>query len=195
MKRILIAYATNSGSTAEVAAAVGEELGKAGIQVEVHQIDETTTIESYDAVVVGAPMIMGWHRSAVRFVKKHGPRLRDMPVAYFLTAMSLTQLDHHLGDTPVLVDPSLAKPPRRLGRLSFRERYSTVDEYVGPVLKAALGVKPISVGVFGGKLDPARLNWWQKLFVNTIIRAEPGDYRNWPFIRDWARRLGEQLAR
>ena len=55
MKRMLIAYATNAGSTAEVAAAVGEELGKAGVQVEVRQIDETTPIEGYDAVVVGAP--------------------------------------------------------------------------------------------------------------------------------------------
>lgn len=194
MVRVLVAYATNAGSTAEVAEAVGEELTRTGAQVEVRRLDETAGIEGYGAVVVGAPMIMGWHRAALKFVRKHQHELAKVKVGYFLTAMSLTQTQHHLRETSVAVDPGLAKPPRRADRLAFRERYSTVDEYVGPMLKAAPEVKPVSVGVFGGKLDLTRLNWWQRLFVTKVIRARPGEYRNWPFIREWAARLGADIG-
>jgi len=190
MKNILVAYATNAGSTAEVAQAVGEELSKNDNQVDVRQIKDVTTVEGYDAVVVGAPMIMGWHRSAVSFVKKQKQGLSKVHVAYFLTAMRLTQSDHHnFGAISIFVDPQLVKPPKNPNRMSFKEGYATVDNYLPSALKAAPLVKPVSIGFFGGKLDLYRLSWWQKLFVLIIIQAQPGDYRNWPFIREWASNL------
>jgi menaquinone-dependent protoporphyrinogen oxidase len=194
MKKILVAFATNAGSTADVAQAVGEELCKNGAEVEVRQINEITSLDSFDAVVVGAPMIMGWHRSALSFVKKHQLALSKVQVAYFLMAMSLTQAEHHdQADMSIFVDQRLAKPPNDPNHLSFKERYATVDKYLQPVLKAAPLVKPINVAFFGGKLDLYRLNWWQKLFVMIVVQAQPGDYRNWPFIREWATNLSAFL--
>ncbi len=190
MKKILVAYSTNAGSTVDVAQAVGEELGKNGDPVDVRPIKEIASLESYDAVVVGAPMILGWQVTAVNFVKKHEQELSKQRVAYFLTAMSLTQdVDRKDREVPIAVDPRLAKPPKNPGKLSFRERYSTIDNYLPTALKAAPTVKPVSVAFFGGKLDLMRLNLWQKLFVMFIIQATPGDYRNWAFIREWARGL------
>jgi menaquinone-dependent protoporphyrinogen IX oxidase len=78
--------------------------------------------------------------------------------------------------------------------MSFRERYATVSNYLRPVLKAAPSVKPVSAGFFGGKLELFRLNVLQVLFVMLIIRAQPGDYRNWPVIRDWAINLRPLLS-
>lgn len=187
MKKILVAYTTNSGSTEEVARVIGEDLGKNGDQVEVRRLEEVTGIEAYQAVVIGAPMILGWHRSAMKFIKKHHQALTKVKVAYFFTAISLTQTDENVIDTiPVCVDPDAAKPPQNAKRLSLQERYSTPSNYLRPVLKAATLVKPVSAAFFGGKLEMFRLNILQMLFVMLVIRAQPGDLRNWPFIQQWA---------
>lgn len=194
MRHILIAYTTNSGSTEEVAQAVAEELRKDGNQVEVRRLEEVTSLDGYDAVVVGAPMILGWHRAAVSFVKKHRGDLKNIPVAYFCTAMSLTQTgDEQTLGIPVLIDPDLSQPPADPKRLSLKERYATVSHYLSPVLKAAPEVKPIQVGFFGGKLEMFRLKIWQAIFVMLIIRGTPGDMRNWQFIQEWAGELRSKL--
>jgi len=194
MKKILVAYSTNSGSTAEVAQTVGDVLAKDGAEVDVRTIKDVTSLEVYGAVVIGAPMIMGWHIPAVNFVKKHEQALSRLTVAYFLTAMSLTQVEHQdFAGISISVDPRLAKPPKNPGRLSFRENYATVKNYLPTALKAAPMVKPVSVAFFGGKLDIMRLRLWQKLFVMIVVQAQPGDYRNWTFIREWANDLNTRL--
>lgn len=187
---VLVAYATNAGSTGDVARAVANELEKRGASAAVLRVDEAAGVADYDAVIVGAPMIMGWHRAAAGFVKRHQDALSRVPVAYFLTAMSLTRTgDSRMGSTPIQIDPALAKPPRNDGRLSLRERYATFSNYVGPVLRTAPSIRPVSIGIFGGKLELFRLNLAQMLFVMAIVQAQPGDYRNWPFIREWAQSL------
>jgi menaquinone-dependent protoporphyrinogen oxidase len=188
--KILIAYTTNSGSTGEVAEAVAAELGKGGAVVEVRRLEEVQDLSPYAAVVVGGPMILGWHRAALKFLKKHQQALSRVPVAYFFTAISLTRTgETHLNGVPIQVDPGLAKEAQNQARLSFRERYATVGRYLGPALRAAPLVKPVSVGFFAGKLDYSRLNLLQMLFVMLIIQAQPGDRRNWPAIKAWAASL------
>ena len=76
MKRVLVAHATNAGSTQDVAEAVGEELRKEATQVGVRRIDGAFGVEGYDAVVVGAPMIMGW-RHIDRVVEQIPVRIGD----------------------------------------------------------------------------------------------------------------------
>jgi menaquinone-dependent protoporphyrinogen IX oxidase len=94
---------------------------------------------------------------------------------------------------PVYVDEALAKPPEIAGRLSFRERYARLANYVRPILLASGPVKPVSIGVFGGRLDYGRLKWWAVLFAMQIIRAPAGDRRNWAAIRSWAAGLPAAL--
>ena len=36
-------------------------------------------------------MIMGWHRDAEKYVKRHRDQLGDVPFALFVTAASLTE--------------------------------------------------------------------------------------------------------
>jgi menaquinone-dependent protoporphyrinogen oxidase len=192
--RILVAYATLSGSTAEVAEAIGETLGQEGAQVDVRPIKDVGDLSSYQAVVVGGPVIMGWHRKAVGFLGKHQGALSQVPVAYFMTAINLTKsTEVSLGDVPVYQDQRTAKPPQDINNLSFRENHASVASYLGPVLKKAPQVKPVGAGFFGGKLDYTKLNILHKLFVMLIIQARPGDFRNWEAIREWAASLRPAL--
>jgi len=187
MKKILVAYATMAGSTAEVAQAVGEEIAKGNIEVEVLPISEVEDIGAYDGVVVGGPMIMGWHRAAARFLKRHREALKQIPLAVFVLAISLTQSgEMSVNDMPVYVDEKLPKPPADPVRLSFRERYARLPNYLRPIFKAARPAKPASIGVFGGRLEYGRVKWWAVLFVMLVIQAPAGDLRNWEAIRSWA---------
>jgi menaquinone-dependent protoporphyrinogen oxidase len=187
LKKILVAYVTNTGTTADVARAIGEELQKTGAQVDVVELRQVRDLDSYSAVVLGAPMIMGWHREAVGFLKGNQKQLSQISVAMFMTAMSLTRTaDTSVDGVPLYIDENLPQPPKVEGRLSFKERYATVQQYLRPVLRAVPAVRPVSVAFLGGRLDIYRLKWWQALFVMAIIQAPPGDRRNWDAIRAWA---------
>ena len=187
MSKILVAYATMAGSTATVAQAVGEEIAKSGAQVDVLPLNEVKDVEAYNGVVVGGPMIMGWHRAAVKFLKEHRDAFQRTPLAVFVMAMSLTQTgETSAGDVPVTVDEKLPKPPKKAESLTFRERYARLPNYLKPILQATRPGKPVSIGVFGGRLEYGRLKWWAVLFVMLIIQAPAGDLRNWTAIRSWA---------
>jgi menaquinone-dependent protoporphyrinogen oxidase len=190
MNKILVAYATMAGSTAEVAQVVGEEISKAGLQVDILPLGEVKDLELYDGVVVGGPMIMGWHRLAIRFLKKNRSTLQHKPLAVFVLAMSLTQTGETSVDgLAVTIDENLPKPPQKTGSLSFREKYARLSNYLQPVLKAARPARPVSIGFFGGRLEYGRLKWWAVLFAMLIIQAPAGEKRNWPAIRAWATSL------
>src|SRR5687767_26172 len=111
MKRILVTYATLAGSTVEVAQTVGEEIEKGGFQVDVLPLAAVEDLKGYDGVVVGAPMIMGWHRAALSFLRKHRQAFQHLPLAVFVMAMSLTQNDEtSVGGVPLHVDEELPRP-------------------------------------------------------------------------------------
>jgi menaquinone-dependent protoporphyrinogen IX oxidase len=194
MNKILVTYVTNSGSTAEVARTMMEEMQKSGKQVDLLPVNEIKDLAAYSAVVLGAPMILGWHRSALRFLRKYRSALAKMPLAVFITCMNLTDTgETDVRGVPVFVDENLPKPPRNASRLNFKERYSRISNYLRPVLDACR-VKPVSVGLFGGKLNYTNLQWWAMIFVVLILQAPAGDRRNWDSIRTWAGSLPALLS-
>jgi menaquinone-dependent protoporphyrinogen IX oxidase len=153
MNKILVTYATNSGTTAEVAKAIMEEIRKSGTNVELLPIAEVRELASYSAVVLGAPMIMGWHRTAMQFLSRNKKALAGIPLAIFVTCMSLTKSgETKFEHVPVSVDENLPTLPQNAGRLTIKERYSLVSNYLRPILRTCPH-KPVSVGVFGGRLD------------------------------------------
>lgn len=195
MKKVLVAHATFAGSTPEVAQAIAEVLEDNGLSAHVRPLHQVSSIEGYDGVIIGAPMILGWHRRARSFLRKHRKALQRIPFAVFVTAMSLTQTgDTELGEVPLHIDPKLPKPPARVGKLTLRERYATVANYGWPIVRAVRPARPVSLAFFAGRLDYGRLKWWAVLFAMVLVRAQAGDRRDWDDIRAWALGVAGELT-
>jgi menaquinone-dependent protoporphyrinogen oxidase len=82
--RVLVAAASKHGGTTEIAQAIGNALTLARLETEVRPIEEVTTLESYDAVILGSGVYMGrWLEPAKRFVERNGTALATRPVWLF----------------------------------------------------------------------------------------------------------------
>lgn len=121
-EKILLAYGTVSGSTAEVAQAVADEMGEGGAQVEVKPVESVRDIAGYDAVVLGTAVrmfkILG---KTKRFLRKHRKALQALPVAYFLVCLTMGE------ETP--------------------ENIKKATDYAHPMIAVK---QPVSLGLFGG---------------------------------------------
>jgi menaquinone-dependent protoporphyrinogen oxidase len=69
--RVLVAYGSKYGSTAEIAEAIGTTLRVAGLDVEVRRAREVHSLEPYRAVVLGSAVYMArWRRDAMRLLRR-----------------------------------------------------------------------------------------------------------------------------
>jgi len=159
--KILVAYASNSGSTSGVAEALGKQLAAGGATVDVRQVKDVTDLSAYRAVVVGSAINSGrWLPEAVKFVQANQSKLSQMPTAYFLVCMMM------------------AKDTEKNRRF--------VATFLEPV--RAL-VKPVAEGRFAGALWPKKYPLIKGLGLHVFgayLRLGEGDYRNWGAIRAWA---------
>ena len=140
-------------------------------------------------------MIVGWHRRAVKFIRQHREALSRIPVAFFMTALNLTDKgsDDQIEGIEIYKDPTLLKKPKKPEHLSFKERHNSLAAYLRPVLKKAREVRPVAIGLFAGKLDYRKLKFLQMAFVMLLFAEKPRDYRNWEYIRDWAAAIRTRL--
>jgi len=186
MKKILVAYSTGSGSTEMVARTIGETIRDGDSSVDVRNIAEIADITGYSAVLLGGPMILGWHRKARFFLRKHREDFSRVPTALFFTAMEVTSDGGEERNFPVYIDPKLEKKPGRPDRLSFKEKHTTLGSYFKPIDKLCSMINPVGAAFFAGKLDYRVLKFPQMLFVMFVIQAKPGDFRNRERIVQWA---------
>jgi menaquinone-dependent protoporphyrinogen oxidase len=84
MTRVLVAFATKMGSTRGIADAIGEELLRHGLTVDVRNVREVSSLGDYQAVVLGSAVYMGrWRAEATRFVRQHTAELAKSKVWLF----------------------------------------------------------------------------------------------------------------
>src|SRR3954452_10566893 len=77
-RRVLVAYASEHGSTREIAERIARTLGDDGMNVELRDASDVEDLAGYDAVVVGSAVYMGrWRGSAKRLVKRHERELAE----------------------------------------------------------------------------------------------------------------------
>ncbi|RJR30302.1 MAG: hypothetical protein C4576_33850 [Desulfobacteraceae bacterium] len=162
-KPVLIAYATYCGSTAGVAEAMAKTIIDRGIKCEARLVKDVDSLEGYRAVVVGSAVrAASWWPEALRFVSKNEQTLSRVPVAYFLTCISLYK------EAP--------------------EQRKMVMAYFDPVLKGSPGVKPVDLACFAGALDYSKMGFIYRAVMKSKMEAKgipEGDYRNWNAIVAW----------
>jgi len=75
--RVLVAYASKYGGTAEIAQAIAEAMRAEGLDAEAREAATVTDLTGYDAAVVGSGVYMGRCAAEARkFVKQHRAELR-----------------------------------------------------------------------------------------------------------------------
>lgn len=164
--RILVAFATKYGSTREVAERIATSLREKGVDADVEQSRDVRDLDGYDAVVLGAPLVMHHlHKDALHFLSRHRRTLADLPVAVFaLGPVHDPRDDKEWQDSRAQLDAELAKSP---------------------------WLAPRAVEVLGGKFDPALL----RFPLNKLAGAAPAsDARDWDAIRAWAQTLPATLG-
>lgn len=164
--KILVTYASRSGSTQGVAEAVGKSLAEAGAQVDVLPMQAVKDLAPYQAVVAGSA-IQGqkWLPEAMEFLRDHRAELERKPFASFMVCITL----------------SMANADQY--REGLKSWMSSVRDLV----------RPVSEGYFAGALDfskiPFSLNVLGMRLVVLTGTWKVGDHRDWKAIRTWAESL------
>ena len=128
-EKFLVAYGTAAGSTAEVAQAIGEEIGKAGAMVDVRPVEEIKSLEGYDALVLGSAVrVFHLLGSTRKFLRKFRRSMKTMPVAFFIVCMTM-------------------KEPTE-------ENIEKAKGFAAPMLAVK---EPVDLGLFAGCMDPEKV--------------------------------------
>lgn len=164
--KILVGYASKYGSTQEVAETIAATLRENELIVDLRPLREVKTLEEYTAILLGAPLYMlHWHKEALGFLSQHREAITKCPVAVFA-----------------------------LGPLGHDEKdWKEIREQLDKELEQFPWLRPITIGLFGGKFDPEKLHFPDKIIASLpaspLHKMPATDVRNWTVIRAWASNL------
>ncbi len=155
--RVLVAYGTRYGATAEIAEAIGKALTAAGYAVDVQRARRVRSLQPYRAVVLGSAVYAGrWRPDALRLLRR--PQLRDCEVWLFSSG-------------PVGEDKGA---PEQLERWTKPPRVQQIADSVGVREHV----------VFGGRVADDAGFIRKKMARN--IAPELRDRRDWVRIAAWS---------
>ncbi len=163
-RKVLVAYASRHGSTAEIAQIMAEALHHDNVIAEAKWVGHVTDIDEYDAIIIGSAIRYDkWLPEATEFVVRHQSALQQTPVFLFFTCMTL----------------------------SVKSEKATVQaaEYAAKIAALLPQVSATDVGQFAGALDFDKIPFPGRLIARLIfvfLRVKQGDYRDWAAIRHWA---------
>jgi menaquinone-dependent protoporphyrinogen oxidase len=163
---VLVAYASKRGSTAEIAETIAATLRREGLGVCLERAEDVSSLERYDAVVLGSAVYMKrWRGDARHFLKKHRKALRQTPFWAFSSGP--------VGGDLSKDNPDWAEPPTiaaKVEELGGREHV-----------------------VFGGCLPAEPKSFIERAMVEECPR-ELRDRRDWAEIRAWAQAIANALV-
>ncbi|MBZ0298923.1 MAG: hypothetical protein K8J31_04235 [Anaerolineae bacterium] len=169
--KILVGYATEYGSTAEIAEFIGHELEHRDFQIDVRNVKDIQSVKGYDAFVLGSAIHAGmWLSEMSQFLDRFQKDLKGVPIAFFITCIRVLEgggYDHCL------------------------------REYVNHRVLDLLNVKALTA--FAGRLELDAVDWEDRwtLAARYDGKEPPGmynsDFRDWDKIQTWARKVADTL--
>ena len=157
--KILVAYATKYGSTAEIAERIGEVLRRSNPTMDVVNVKQVKDLESYETIVLGSALYIGqWRKEAVKFLQANEEELARKKVWLFASG------------------PSGKGDPKKLAEGMY------MPKSLQPVVDR---IRPKDLAVLHGNLDQNKLNFLEKWMIRQV-GAEVGDFRDWDAIEKWA---------
>ncbi len=163
--RVLVAYASKYGATAEIAERIGKVLQDRGLQADVLPAEHVRDLAPYQAVILGSAVYMSnWRKPAVAFLKANEKALAARPVWLFSSG-----------------------PPSRKDEAFAQGK--TLPNALKPI---ADRIRPRDIVVFHGFLNPRRLNFIEKWMIKNV-KAPYGDFRRWKDIRAWTNSIAAAL--
>ena len=167
-KKVLVAYATKHGSTAEIAEKIGQVLREAGLDTDVLPASRVDDVSPYDAVVLGSAVyIGGWQKNATKFLSTNEQALVEKEVWLFSSGPT--------GEGDLVELAEGWRFPKSLQSLADR-------------------IQPRDITLFHGALAEDGLNFIQKWMLKNV-GAPLGDFRDWEAITAWATQIADALNR
>jgi len=165
MRKVLVTYATKSGSVTDIAERIGAKLAEAGAHVDVKPVQDAPDAAGYDAVILGSGVRVGnWHGAAKSWLTSSANALRSKPVAFFTVGLTIT-------------DASKA---------------DEVRAYTDPLIKET-GVQPTDVGLFAGWFVPKKFSLLERTIMKAM-KAPEGDHRDFAAVDAWAAKTAQPLG-
>ncbi|MFI5696452.1 flavodoxin domain-containing protein [Kribbella sp. NPDC051586] len=166
-RKVLVAYASKMGATAEIAKGIGAEIRQHRHLVDVREVTQVRSIAGYDAVVLGSAIYAGrWRSEAVHFLHKHTAALHDRQVWLF-----------HSGP----IGPHADRPqgmPRKVRLLADRIGAGPATTFAGrldPETAKGFLARRMAVTELGGDArDWDRIGAWAQDVADAITSAEVG---------------------
>jgi len=175
--KILVAYASRTGSTKGIAEFIGDKLRGRGIQVDVQEVHDVRNPGDYDAFVIGSAVYMfHWVKEARQFVSRNRTLLSSRPVWLFSSGPVGPQAKVSEGR-----DLRDVSGPKEIDEL--REMAKPRDHRV------------FFGALFGDRLG-STLGFTYKLIRRSKAARESmpeGDYRDWKDIEVWASSITRAL--
>lgn len=155
--RVLLAYVTKAGSTAETAVRLGAVIAQRGFAVDVLPLDKVGDLAAYSTVILGSAVRMGMLLPEMtKFIQAHENELKQKTFNIFIVCMTMHE------ETPEALEKSQAilDPVRTL-------------------------LTPASEGLFAGTMNRKKLSIADRLIAN-MVKVPEGDFRDWEKIEGWA---------